>query len=55
MVFLELGLSSYAIEDLLLQVALLDEIEASVTKVVAPSNKLFPVLIVGAPPGPDAE
>jgi len=49
MVFPELGLSSYAIEDLLLQDALLDEVEASIAKVVSASNKLFPVLIVGAP------
>ena len=49
MVFPELGLSSYAIEDLLLQDALLDEVGASIAKVVAASSKLFPVLIVGAP------
>ena len=49
MVFPELGLSSYAIEDLLLQDALLDEVERSVAKVVDASRKLFPVLIVGAP------
>src|SRR5262245_53439577 len=49
MVFPELGLSSYAIEDLLLQDALLDEVEQSIAKVVAASNSLFPVLIVGAP------
>ncbi|MBS0517693.1 MAG: NAD(+) synthase [Proteobacteria bacterium] len=49
MVFPELGLSSYAIEDLLLQDALLDEIEASVATVVETSRRLFPVLIVGAP------
>jgi NAD+ synthase (glutamine-hydrolysing) len=49
MVFPELGLSSYAIEDLLLQDALLDEVEASVGKVVEASKTLFPVLIVGAP------
>ena len=49
MVFPELGLSSYAIEDLLLQDALLDEVERSVAKVVEASRKLFPVLIVGAP------
>src|SRR5499426_3674230 len=49
MVFPELGLSSYAIEDLLLQDALLDQVEASVAKVVEASKKLFPVLIVGAP------
>ncbi|TAJ90663.1 MAG: NAD(+) synthase [Reyranella sp.] len=49
MVFPELGLSSYAIEDLLLQDALLDEVERSVAKVVEASRGLFPVLIVGAP------
>src|SRR6185312_3570138 len=49
MVFPELGLSSYAIEDLLLQDALLDEVEHSVAKVVEASNSLFPVLVVGAP------
>jgi NAD+ synthase (glutamine-hydrolysing) len=49
MVFPELGLSSYAIEDLLLQDALLDQVERSVAKVVEASKKLFPILIVGAP------
>jgi len=49
MVFPELGLSSYAIEDLLLQDALLDQVEKSIAAVVVASNKLFPVLIVGAP------
>jgi len=49
MVFPELGLSSYAIEDLLLQDALLDQAERSVGKVLEASKKLFPVLIVGAP------
>ena len=49
MVFPELGLSSYAIEDLLLQDSLLDEVERSIAKVVDASRKLFPVLIVGAP------
>ncbi len=49
MVFPELGLSSYAIEDLLLQDSLLDEVERSISKVVEASRKLFPVLIVGAP------
>ena len=49
MVFPELGLSSYAIEDLLLQDALLDEIERSVAEVVKASKKHNPVLIVGAP------
>jgi NAD+ synthase (glutamine-hydrolysing) len=49
MVFPELGLSSYAIEDLLLQDALLDQVEASIARVVEASRELFPVLIVGAP------
>jgi NAD+ synthase (glutamine-hydrolysing) len=49
MVFPELGLSSYAIEDLLLQDALLDEVEESIARVVEASRDLFPVLIVGAP------
>ena len=49
MVFPELGLSSYAIEDLLLQDALLDEVEQSIARVAAASNALFPLLIVGAP------
>jgi NAD+ synthase (glutamine-hydrolysing) len=49
MVFPELGLSSYAIDDLLLQDALLDEVGQSIAKVVEASRKLNPVLIVGAP------
>ena len=49
MVFPELGLSSYAIEDLLLQDALLDQVEASIAAVAAESRRLLPVLIVGAP------
>src|SRR5262249_30432843 len=49
MVFPELGLSSYAIEDLLLQDSLLDQVERSIAKVVEASKKLFPILIVGAP------
>jgi NAD+ synthase (glutamine-hydrolysing) len=49
MVFPELGLSSYALEDLLLQDALLDEIEGSLAQVVEASRALFPILVVGAP------
>ncbi|MFI5000822.1 MAG: NAD(+) synthase [Reyranellales bacterium] len=49
MVFPELGLSSYAIEDLLLQDALLDQVEKSIARVVEASRTLFPVLIVGVP------
>ena len=49
MVFPELGLSSYAIEDLLFQDALLSTVETAVDELVAVSRELYPVLIVGAP------
>ncbi|HXE23497.1 MAG TPA: NAD(+) synthase, partial [Roseiarcus sp.] len=49
MLFPELGLSSYAIDDLLLQDALLDRAEAAVAEIVAASRDLYPVLVVGAP------
>ena len=49
MVFPELGLSSYAIEDLLFQDALLGAVERRIGQLVEASQKLFPVLIVGAP------
>ncbi|MER7562881.1 NAD(+) synthase [Streptomyces sp. NPDC097941] len=48
-VFPELGLCGYSIEDLLLQDALLDEVEAALADVVAGSADLLPVLVVGAP------
>ncbi|MET7731529.1 NAD(+) synthase [Streptomyces sp. NPDC005402] len=48
-VFPELGLCGYSIEDLLLQDALLDEVEAALGEVVAGSADLLPVLVVGAP------
>ncbi|WP_151480299.1 NAD(+) synthase [Streptomyces albicerus] len=48
-VFPELCLSGYSIEDLLLQDALLDEVEAALQTVVAGSAELLPVLVVGAP------
>jgi NAD+ synthase (glutamine-hydrolysing) len=48
-VFPELGLSAYAIDDLLLQDALLDAVEAAVGELVAASRDLKPVLLVGAP------
>ncbi|WP_200301822.1 NAD(+) synthase [Streptomyces adelaidensis] len=48
-VFPELCLSGYSIEDLLLQDALLDEVEAALRSVVAGSAELLPVLAVGAP------
>ncbi len=49
MVFPELGLSSYAIDDLLLQEALLDRVEAGIAEIVEASRSLAPVLLVGAP------
>jgi NAD+ synthase (glutamine-hydrolysing) len=48
-VFPELGLSSYAIDDLHLQEALLDGVEAALGEVIAASKSLAPVLLVGAP------
>lgn len=48
-VFPELTLSSYAIDDLLLQHALLERTEQALAEVVAASAKLNSVLIVGAP------
>ena len=48
-VFPELGLSAYAIDDLLLQDALLDAVETAIGELAQASKTLFPVLIVGAP------
>ena len=48
-VFPELTLSSYAIDDLLLQHALLERVEQALGEVVAASADLHPVLVVGAP------
>lgn len=45
----ELSLSGYAIDDLLLQDALLDAVDAAITELKTASEKLSPVLIVGAP------
>ena len=49
MVFPELGLSSYAIDDLLQQDALLDAVDASISRLVEQSAELFPAFAVGAP------
>ncbi len=49
LVFPELGLSAYAIDDLLFQDALLNAVECAVDQLVVTSRDLFPVLIVGAP------
>jgi len=48
-VFPELTLSSYAIDDLLLQHALIERVEAALAEVVAASADLHPVLVLGAP------
>ncbi|MEV6113703.1 NAD(+) synthase [Streptomyces sp. NPDC052109] len=48
-VFPELCLSGYAIDDLLLQDALLDDVERALGTIVAESADLLPVLVVGAP------
>src|SRR5216684_1107061 len=49
MVFPELCLSAYAIDDLLFQAAVLDAVAAQVARLVAASKKLSPVFVVGAP------
>ncbi len=49
MVFPELGLSAYAIDDLLGQQALLDAVQAAIGKLVEASADLNPMLLVGAP------
>ncbi len=48
-VYPELALSSYAIDDLLLQNALLDAVEQALADLVAATADLAPVLVVGAP------
>jgi len=47
MLFPELGLSAYAIDDLFLQDALLARVEAEIADLAKASEKLAPVLIVG--------
>ena len=49
MLFPELGISAYAIDDLLLQDALLDGVEAGIAELVEASRALQPVLVIGAP------
>ena len=49
MLFPELGISAYAIDDLLLQDALLRRVDAELTGLAAASAELSPVLVVGAP------
>ena len=47
--FPELGISSYAIDDLLQQEALLEGVLAGISQIVEESRHLTPVLLVGAP------
>jgi NAD+ synthase (glutamine-hydrolysing) len=49
MLFPELGLSAYAIDDLFLQDALLAEVDTQIAGLAKAGEKLAPVLIVGAP------
>src|SRR5215213_135129 len=49
MLFPELGLSAYAIDDLLLQDALLARVEVDIKPLAQASKSLRPLLIVGAP------
>ena len=48
-IFPELGLSGYAVDDLFLQDPLLDAVTDAITEIVAASEDLLPVLVVGAP------
>jgi NAD+ synthase (glutamine-hydrolysing) len=48
-VFPELGLTGYAIDDLLLQDTVLDAVEEALAEIVDASAALTPVLVVGAP------
>ncbi|MCP1200943.1 NAD(+) synthase [Notoacmeibacter sp. MSK16QG-6] len=49
LVYPELCLSSYALDDLHMQTALLDAVEAAVADIVEASAGLTPVLLIGAP------
>jgi NAD+ synthase (glutamine-hydrolysing) len=49
MLFPELGISAYAIDDLLFQDALLDAVEQAIEEVRERSSRLLPVLVIGAP------
>jgi len=49
LVYPELCVSSYALDDLLLQWALLDAVEEAIGAIVAASKGLTPVLLIGAP------
>jgi NAD+ synthase (glutamine-hydrolysing) len=48
-IFPELGISGYSIDDLLHQTALLDAVEGAVERIASESVSLSPVIVVGAP------
>ncbi len=48
-VFPELALTGYAVDDLLLQETVLDQVEEAVAELVEASEQLRPMLVVGAP------
>lgn len=49
MLFPELGISSYAIDDLLFQDVLLDAVERAIGRLAEASADLYPMLVIGAP------
>ena len=49
MLFPELGISSYAIDDLLQQDALLDAVQEAIARIVQATGELFPAYAIGAP------
>jgi len=49
MVFPELCLSAYAIDDLLFQDAVLDEVALQLDRLICASGEFFPIFVVGAP------
>lgn len=49
MIFPELGISAYAIDDLLFQDALLGRVERGIVEIAEASRELLPLLVVGAP------
>ena len=49
MVFPELCVSAYAIDDLLFQDAVLDEVVRQIDRLICTSAELFPIFVVGAP------
>ena len=49
LVFPELCLSAYAIDDLLFQDAVLDAVASQISRLIAASKKLLPAFVVGAP------